>query len=409
MKVNKCFITILIISGIILLYSRCISSSMPDTTDVRGKAYAGSLTCMQCHKEVYDKYIHTGHFQTSWPVTVMPEKISLTGDSFVFKDKVTVTIEKRDSGIYQVAYINGNDSISKRLDIGFGSGANALSFGYWQDKRLYQLPLSYFTSIDGWANSPGFPADHAYFQRPIIRRCFECHSSYIGEDSENMASLTQVRKLNKSLIIYGIDCERCHGPAANHVALHTKSPLVKEAQYITRWPSLSRRQKLDACGVCHSGNDLTTQKPTFSFVPGDTLSNFFYPEFSASSGEPDVHGNQSQLLASSRCFRKSKIMECSSCHHVHESKERGIEGYSKQCISCHQQTQHKDLTVKAYLNNSIVNNCIDCHMPRQASKVISFQVTGKEKTESYLLRTHRIAIYPEETQRLIQRTKKAED
>lgn len=340
----------------------------------------------------------------------MPEKIAASADRFIFNEQTTVAVERRDSGIYQVAYINGKDSIAKRFEIGFGSGGRAFSFGYWQDKGLYQLPLSYFTSIHGWANSPGFPTHQANFKRPIIRRCFECHSSYIAEDTEQGESLTQIRKLDKNSIIYGIDCQRCHGPAANHVAFHTENPLVKDARYIARWSSLSREQKLDACGVCHSGNDLATQKSTFSFIPGDTLANFYYPEFAAtSSGVPDVHGKQIQLLAASRCFQKSKTMECSSCHNVHEANTPGIDGYSKQCIGCHKETEHKDMAVKASLGNAIVNNCIDCHMPKKASTLINFQVMEKQKVDSYLLRTHRIAVYPEETQKFIARTKKGDN
>jgi predicted CXXCH cytochrome family protein len=390
----------------VLLYSRCINSSSPGGTDLRGKAYAGSMTCGSCHNDIYNSYLHTAHFLTSWSERYMQEKVAASADSFIFNENTTVAIEKRDSGMYQVAYINGKDSIAKRFEIGFGSGEKAISFGYWQDKRLYQLPLSYFTSIHGWANSPGFPIRRAYFQRPIIRRCFECHSSYIEEDMDQKESLSQVRKLDKNSIIYGIDCERCHGPAAKHVAFQTENPAVKEPRYITTWTSLSRQQKLDACGVCHSGNDLTTQKSTFSFKPGDTLSNFYYPEFSATfSGVPDVHGKQVQLLAASLCFQKSKVMECSSCHQTHAAKVPGIEDYSKQCIGCHKEPEHKDFNIKDSLNKAIINNCIDCHMPKQASKLISFQIMGKQQSDPYLLTTHRIAIYPEQTQKVIAQMK----
>jgi hypothetical protein len=75
---------------------------------------------------------------------------------------------------------------------------------------------------------------------------------------------------------------------------------------------LSREQKLDACAVCHSGNDLTTQKSTFLFQPGDTLSNFYFPEFGSSSTAPDVHGKQMQLLAGSACFQNSNTLDCTS-------------------------------------------------------------------------------------------------
>lgn len=400
MKANKYFTTALFISGMIFLFSRCINSAQRDTEDARGVAYAGSVSCLQCHKSINDSYRHTAHNLTSRQVNDLQENIFTRAGRYVYNESTVVAIEKRDSGVFQVAYINGKEAAAKRFDIAFGSGEKAFSFGYWQDKKVYQLPLSYFTAIHGWANSPGFPMHQPNFNRPIISRCFECHGSYIAADREQDESLAQARNLDKQFVIFGIDCERCHGPASDHVAFHTQNLAIKQARYIAGWKSLSRQQKLDVCAVCHSGNDLTTQRSTFAFRPGDTLSKFYYPEFSSfSSAAPDVHGKQVQLLAASQCFLQSKTMECTSCHNTHTAGPRSMAVYSRQCVSCHKQTDHTSSTMAAGLGNAIVNNCIDCHMPRQESNAISFQEMGKQNANSYLLRTHRIAIYPEEAQR----------
>ena len=53
------------------------------------------------------------------------------------------------------------------------------------------------------------------------------------------------------------------------------------------------------------------------------------------------------------------------------------------------------------LGKAINNNCIDCHMPKQVSKSITFSVAGKLQFEPYYLRSHHIAIYPEETNKVI--------
>jgi formate-dependent nitrite reductase cytochrome c552 subunit len=37
------------------------------------------------------------------------------------------------------------------------------------------------------------------------------------------------------------------------------------------------------------------------------------------------------------------------------------------------------------------DNCIDCHMPKQESQVMTFQTAGKTMAQSY--RTHTIGIY----------------
>ncbi len=168
---------------------------------------------------------------------------------------------------------------------------------------------------------------------------------------------------------------------------------------------MPRQRKLDVCAVCHSGNDVATQQPTFSFQPGDTLSNYYFPTFGNAPAKGDVHGKQLQLLAGSRCFQMSKNMECTSCHSPHENVPGNMVINSKPCISCHQQGEHIDCPLTASLGKAIINNCIDCHMPKEASKAIRFQTAGNEELQPYLLRTHRIAIYPEATQKVLAKLK----
>lgn len=47
------------------------------------------------------------------------------------------------------------------------------------------------------------------------------------------------------------------------------------------------------------------------------------------------------------------------------------------------------------------NNCIDCHMPAQESGAIMVQTATEKNTTPYLVHTHRIAVYPEETQKIM--------
>jgi hypothetical protein len=49
----------------------------------------------------------------------------------------------------------------------------------------------------------------------------------------------------------------------------------------------------------------------------------------------------------------------------------------------------------------LVKNCIDCHMPLQASKVITLQTQGQPAPTANMVRSHLIAIYPAETKKFI--------
>jgi hypothetical protein len=206
------------------------------------------------------------------------------------------------------------------------------------------------------------------------------------------AGITEV--MEKGSIMYGIDCEHCHGPAANHVNYHLQNPGEKTGKYIAVYNTLSRQQQLDACALCHSGNDKLKIESRFKFKMGDSLSNFFMPnDGHKANNDFDVHGNQYRLLSESKCFLNSNSMTCSTCHDPHTNASNSAAFYSQKCMSCHSEANHNFCTVTTQSISSLNNNCIDCHMPAKPSEAISFKLPGSDQPSSYLLRTHRIATY----------------
>lgn len=391
MKGNRRLVLIFsVISVFVFLFSQCVDSVKKAT--VAENAVAGSKTCIQCHKNVYESYLKNPHFSTTSPITE-DSHLPQGGNTNVYNyDKhIKVAVEKRDSGLYQVVYLDGKEKLVKRFDVVFGSGQKAFTYATWKRNSLYQLPLSFFKSQNSWANSPGFSGDRPNFGRIIESRCLECHSSFVDHKAVKSGGLTVSDELVKSSLVYGINCERCHGPAGKHVEFHIENPKEKEAKFITLYKSLSRKQKVDACGVCHSGNDAEKLKPTFSFKPGDDL-NQYYGHFSESFDESalDVHGKQNQMLSGSKCFIKSESLDCSTCHSTHDQNKVGLTAYSKKCISCHSTIKH---TEKTLANAMVKTNCIDCHMPLKPSKLISFKEAGQSNVSPYMLRSHRIAVY----------------
>lgn len=389
---RKSFILFLSLCFIIFSLERCISKS-ESVPDARGKGYVGSSSCRQCHAEIYDRYLKSNHYKAS----AQADKKSVVANfnkgtnTFHFEGGNKIVMEDRDSGLYQVVYQNEKEQEAYRLDLVFGA-KHAQTYLYWKDNRTFELPISYYTSVNSWATSPGFSPKEINFNRFIGLDCFECHSSYIKTELDaSTAGITEV--LNKNSLITGIDCERCHGPAVNHVNYHEAYPDVQQAKYIVINKDLSRQQKLDACAVCHSGNDKIKQISRFDFRPGDTLAHFFFPGSNKNNAKADVHGNQYQLLAESGCFIKSNSLNCSTCHNPHTNANEGIKAYSKKCISCHESTDHSALTMNEVKSNTINDNCIDCHMPFQSSDAITFNLENTTKKTSYMLRTHKIAIY----------------
>ena len=383
----------------IVFFARCFGRH--GVQDVRGEGYAGSHTCTKCHQSIADVYAHSNHYKTSSPVDpdglkrlIAPAK---NQDRFCFGDSSYIHIVEKKHALFQSLFIRERESTIASFDIAFGSAEKAQTYGYWKDSQLFQMPLTYFTSQGGWANSPGFPASHARYNRVITSRCFECHASFIDKQFVQTGALSISENLDPKSIVYGIDCERCHGPALEHVRFQEKNPSVKTAKYITRVGTLTRQQQLDICGTCHSGNDQSPRRSLFAFAPGDTLSHFFFPEFASDNHEPDVHGKQLQLLKSSLCFQKSD-MTCNSCHNTHEPEKNKVVTFISKCMDCHQNSAHAVNSLKESEQtkrdfNLVSLSCIDCHMPLQTSKTIYFNNGAESKNIPYFIRTHKIAIY----------------
>lgn len=401
-KQRTLFLALLLLVPMSFMLVQCFSDKPQDPRD---QVFAGSASCIKCHKGVYDSYLHTAHYLTSKPT--VPGHVHggfNAGDNTIqYSDGTVVKMEKRNGGLYQVIYANGKQTDAQRMDITFGVN-KAQTYIYWQGTQLFELPVSYYSKVHGWAGSPGYDSKHPDFGRPILQRCFECHSSFIRqEEQQNRDMQNRKVEFEQASIIYGIDCERCHGPAANHVNYHEAYPEEKQPKYITRFASLTRAQKMDACGVCHSSSKQAFQVSTFKFKMGDTLARFKEPDYlntQTNNAALDVHGNQNGLLTASKCFMMSN-MDCSTCHNTHVNNSGNLALYSQKCMNCHNDANHNVCKVAPKLSALMKNNCIDCHMPLKPSNTISVNDTAGNKNSLYMVRTHRIAVYLDESKKIL--------
>jgi len=391
------------------IFSQCLHKSK--AADPRGPEYAGATGCLKCHKTIYNDYLHAAHSLTSRAASQATIHGSFKPDSntVIYNDSVRVVMEKHKDGLYQVKYTSGKPIEKGRFDIVFGSnrGETYLS---WMRDEVHQLPVTYYINEHQWGNSPGgYFGDSVNFRRIIHERCFECHSSYIQNLSGPASSAADADSLDKKSLIIGIDCERCHGPAAAHVNFHTQNPNEKKPMYITAIRSLSRSQRIDLCSVCHSGNTNVMTKSTFGFKLGETLANYddgsLFHRFQ-DAARTDVHGNQVKLLTSSKCFMSSNI-ECATCHNMHDKGIKTVKTYSEHCTSCHSEAKHNFCKMASQVGPAIMNNCLDCHMPVKTSRSIVINGAGKLSNPLFLARTHLIAVYPEESKKIMERFKAA--
>lgn len=399
-KNKKLLVTATVLFVFIIYLSQCIHD--PVKPDPRGSAFAPEQSCRQCHQAVYDSVMASAHFRASAIATSKNVWGPFTkGQNLFIYDSLTkVVMEQRDSGLYQVLYKNNRVTEARRFDIVFGS-RHAQTSLYWLNDQTFELPVSFYRTVNNWGTSPGFSATVPNFTRLIGIDCFECHSSYLkhkqntaGAGNYFNTDANAAETFEKNSLVTGIGCQRCHGPAAKHANFHLQNPDTKTPAFLVSHKTLNRQQQLDQCAVCHSGNDKRKLQSRFLFRPGDRLTDYFLPAAATDSTTPfDVHGNQFNLLKQSACFLQSGSITCSSCHDPHGNANIPVARYSQQCMGCHSEATQNYCTAKPATGTSLQDNCIDCHMPKEASAAISFQLSGNAATSSYLLRSHRIAVY----------------
>ena len=393
---SRIYIVIFFIASFIFIVSSCVfNADYKDQTapiEKDGNTLVGSTQCKKCHATIYDQFVKTAHSKTSMPANKHNVKGSFKEgeNSYVFSYYDGVMMQDLDSGLYQVNFLNRKFDKAYKFDIVIGSGTRGQSYLHWNENRLFQLPISYFTTSNSWSNSPGYADDFANFGRPIGSQCMGCHSSYVDVISDEKK---QFEEFDKSNIVYGINCEKCHGAGGKHVDLFTANPTAKGDKLIVNASNLSQSLQLDACAVCHSSN-AANLKPALYFKTGDSLDHSHIQ--TNQQVKVDVHGNQYGLLIESKCFVKSTTMTCSTCHNPHEQQRGDLAMFSQKCMQCHtpEKANFCKMTNKMGVA-ALQKNCIDCHMQNKESQMLNVKLDPTENHSPAVIRSHLIAVHPE--------------
>jgi hypothetical protein len=372
-------------AGAVLVFASCRRTERwPEP--VRAASAVGDSTCLSCHREKAS-FEGTAHRLTMRH----PARQSILG-SFRSGENVLRTsnpelyfrMDADSAGFHQTAVVGKAPHTSSRTErIAFveGSGRRGQSYLYWADGRLFQLPVSYWTSMSKWISSPGYVDGRPNFERAVAPRCLECHATWI----ESVPDLGAVNRFRPDSAILGITCERCHGAGQEHVRRERSVLHAVRAPAIANPARLVRQRQMEACAQCHGGLGVP-KAPEFSYVAGRPLADYLDLPPRTSDATVDVHGNQVALLSRSRCYRASQ-MTCVTCHDVHR-QQRDVTELSGRCLSCHQE---QSCGLFATQGHALAGRCVTCHMPLQASNLIVSSLHGKQ--ERAQIRTHWIRVY----------------
>ena len=210
---------------------------------------------------------------------------------------------------------------------------------------------------------PGSDTRHPQTRRFISYKCMFCHNAYPNIPAANQEPGSDPVFLGE--LPEGIDCQRCHGPGAEHVRTSGAAAMVNPAK-------LSPERRMEVCMQCHlettSGRIPAVlqrfDRGTFTYMPGQPLGDFAISfDHAPGTGHEGKFEAVSSVyrLRQSRCFLESGgKLECATCHDPHSIPrgEEALRYYSGVCLQCHTSAHPAGVTATAA-------DCITCHMPKR--------------------------------------------
>ena len=359
---------------------------------LRGR-YVGAEVCGDCHEERVDDFIHTSHFHTSR----LPDLSSLethlvkAGELLETREAGTrfaMSIadgQFRQTGIQKDGVAGGGERVEGfDVDLVYGAGDFDEDYFYWDENRLFQMPVVYQNGLQCWTNAPGYMDGRVEFRRPVAPRCVECHATWVNHIPGTMNTYQREK------MVLGVSCEKCHGPGEFHVDYHREHPDAQQPSSIAMPADMSRSQQMDLCAQCHS-NANKRRTPPFSYRPGDSLEDHFRIDLN-NHPEEDHTSNQHRYLQESTCYQASETMTCVTCHDPHLPTKMARTLARESCSQCH---EPKDCGEHVRLPNDLQSKCVDCHMPYEYVNNITFDLADDQYVPIIQRHDHRIAVNQE--------------
>jgi tetratricopeptide (TPR) repeat protein len=368
-------------------HTRSRPKLIPPSTllDLRSAGYVDSSACSECHADVAETYQHTGMARTFHrPSAQTVIEDSKRANRFVHAASgLTYTMTEREGKFYMRRSAIGPDGkeadvMEEQVDYIVGSGNHARTYLHRTPQgKLVELPINWYVEKGGyWNMSPGFDhADQPDMHGVVSGECIFCHTAYPLANDRKSQDDEQVLP---ATLPEGIDCQRCHGPGAAHIAA-ARAKVSEDQIYktIVNPGKLSRDRQLEVCMQCHLetsarhipnsirnyGRDLDSYRPGEPL--GDYKTYFERPKDPNDFGFETAHA--SYQLPRSKCFQKSQ-MTCLTCHNPHDIPrgQAATEHYIEACQRCHIST--KDLAHDAGHKGVVIKsggNCLTCHMPKR--------------------------------------------
>ncbi|MBI1792187.1 MAG: hypothetical protein HYR60_32085 [Acidobacteria bacterium] len=283
---------------------------------------AVGLACVDCHKDLVERYARTPMANSSGAVN---PALEFTGTV----ESTTRYEIARHRGKLELRWPGGQAG----LDFFVGSRRMGRSYVYSDNGFLFQVPVGYYSTRNQWDLAPGYEHDaQPDLNRPIGPECLYCHATGAR------AAKGTWNRLADPAALHGVSCERCHGDAPSH------DRLVNPRK-------LPARRRDAVCEQCHLAGEVRLIQPGKSlddFRPGQNLADYL-EVFVRPAGPESMRVNgHAEALAVSRCRQRAgDRIWCGSCHNPHAAAVT----YREMCLTCHTRPHREE-------------DCIACHMPK---------------------------------------------
>jgi len=275
--------------------------------------------------------------------------------------------------------LEGPRTEKHRVDYTLGAGRQTQQYvTKLPDGRLQVLPLVWDSQKNLWYDSRRLlpnplevGPESSYYWRGLEQTanntCLRCHASQL-EVNYNPRNDTFATTWAEP----GVNCEACHGPAAQHIDIVRKaraSGRKPTGWGITSLKSLSSDARTAICAQCHSLHSV--QVPELK--PGENYYDHFVPRLwdyqgrYRADGTPTEQNYQYLSLLSSQCAHASNLT-CSDCHDPHGKglslAEMRLPKSDELCTRCHKDIAADLAKHTHHRVESSGSRCTNCHMPR---------------------------------------------
>jgi len=302
--------------------------------------------CEPCHAKEVAAFSHSGMGQSLRRPGKEPEGAFTTasGARFTIRSGGRDTWQRmeRFGGMaeYPVAFV-------------IGSGSHASAYLIRVGDHLFQSPISYYTGRRRYDLAPGYDqVSEPDFTRPVGEECVLCHS---GRPLHVPGTANHYKQ--PVFLEEAISCERCHGPAEEHLKRPAPGSIVNPAK-------LTPAARDSVCEQCHlagvTQRILNPGRNFDDFHPGQRLEDVFtvYTRAGAQAFKVISHAEQ---LALSACARGSQgKLWCGTCHDPHPQAAPTSQTYNAHCQTCH----HGKLAKSHPADTA----CVSCHMARRPTE-----------------------------------------